>query len=813
MATQPTQELPYWLSLSRTVYTSNGVAITNSAVVNLPLTYYGPSIPLGDGWVYGGLTSPAPQPTTSQSALSSSIFTSGTSTGTPTITQQTLPPFFPSSTIPQSSGGTSTQLSATSSNLPTSIPISPSSATPGQSTSSASSQIQTSSVPSTITSAPSSTLPNVAGTPSATVQSDPNRARRGLSPGAIVAIVVSVAVLLTAIILCLIIYRRHRQRRSLGRNLDVNTSVLPPGPGDERSSLLYGRQNGGESPGQSPEMSETQRLPMATMYMTAPTYDPDEVDEHGNRRPSPPIGTALAGSGNNGHSPGGSSNSRSQPSGSSVASRDLFYNASPDREAAPSPGSGSEVRHAKVLTAQRATRRPLARLARMSWFGFNRNTQTTSMAATAGSSKEFDEESWVNVPSGSTPATTQTPAPALVSAPVKSAAKRSTSRIAPSPPSSPPPVSYFNLRPGSRRTSGQSLATVYYDARSSASRDSGQTRPQQPEDPPRASESEESHGGHGGNGGNGQSDIDFPHSPSLMSPKWPGFSTPQTESKDNTPESNLDDPAPGAYEGFGTKGETGAVSGGLARISQHEDEGESLLRGHEAAEQSLSEEPPSSGQGWSQVLRKAHMGPSGNVGEFGDVRRYTLGQVAYPDRPRISPHSSIASLHGETHMLRSNNGSTVASGSAGRRSATTTNPSVNTEQRGQNTTLSSSGSRPQEIIRHRMSAMRDRMTMTSGVTRSSYQPEDYDTAATSAPRDSAVSGLDMMEFGMKRPFEHETPQEENEPETEDNRLLGASASAKEPPTPSPPPTSSSHANKDLEALSPPKRRSWWQFKS
>ncbi|EED79997.1 predicted protein [Postia placenta Mad-698-R] len=58
----PTQMLPSWLTLATTVVTAPDGAVTTSLVtLQLPLTYYGPSIPLGtDGsWTYGGLTPPA----------------------------------------------------------------------------------------------------------------------------------------------------------------------------------------------------------------------------------------------------------------------------------------------------------------------------------------------------------------------------------------------------------------------------------------------------------------------------------------------------------------------------------------------------------------------------------------------------------------------------------------------------------------------------------------------------------------------------------------------------------------------------------
>ncbi|GBE88432.1 predicted protein [Sparassis crispa] len=80
----PTQVLPSWLTLSTTVITQpDGSVSTSSATLQLPLTYYGPSIPLGtDGsWTWGGLTPPssattAPPTASSFSSSSTALLTS-----------------------------------------------------------------------------------------------------------------------------------------------------------------------------------------------------------------------------------------------------------------------------------------------------------------------------------------------------------------------------------------------------------------------------------------------------------------------------------------------------------------------------------------------------------------------------------------------------------------------------------------------------------------------------------------------------------------------------------------------------------------
>ncbi|KAH9933630.1 uncharacterized protein BXZ73DRAFT_46228 [Epithele typhae] len=121
--TAPTQVLPPWLTLSSTVITMpDGRLTTAATTIQLPLTYYGPSIPLGtDGvWVYGGLTSPPPSsatptstsvsaitsssatlPTTSTSIISSSAATSTTTPPSTTASSSST------STVPTAVAGSS----------------------------------------------------------------------------------------------------------------------------------------------------------------------------------------------------------------------------------------------------------------------------------------------------------------------------------------------------------------------------------------------------------------------------------------------------------------------------------------------------------------------------------------------------------------------------------------------------------------------------------------------------------------------------------------------------------------------------------
>ncbi|KAH9168668.1 hypothetical protein EDB89DRAFT_2245077 [Lactarius sanguifluus] len=133
--TAPTQELPSWLSLSTSLATNAAgqPTATFTTLVYLPLTYYGPSIPLGtDGvWVYGGSTSPTPSSSISSSPSSVSSLTSPTP-ATPSSTLAT-----PSSTsaVPSTATPSTITLPSPTTTI-TTVPTSTSSSAPPSSTSS-----------------------------------------------------------------------------------------------------------------------------------------------------------------------------------------------------------------------------------------------------------------------------------------------------------------------------------------------------------------------------------------------------------------------------------------------------------------------------------------------------------------------------------------------------------------------------------------------------------------------------------------------------------------------------------------------------
>ncbi|KAI1783873.1 hypothetical protein LXA43DRAFT_1044864 [Ganoderma leucocontextum] len=111
----PTQVFPSWLTLSTALVTlPDGSVSTSSTILRLPLTYYGPSIPLGtDGvWTYGGLTSPP---------LTTSPSTSATPTSTSSVSSIiTSAPSASSTLAPTSTSASSSSTSASSSSTSTS---------------------------------------------------------------------------------------------------------------------------------------------------------------------------------------------------------------------------------------------------------------------------------------------------------------------------------------------------------------------------------------------------------------------------------------------------------------------------------------------------------------------------------------------------------------------------------------------------------------------------------------------------------------------------------------------------------------------
>ncbi|KAF8512480.1 hypothetical protein JB92DRAFT_271707 [Gautieria morchelliformis] len=172
--TAPTQAFPPWLSPVPVTLTQDGTAVVQTTVVQFPQTYYGPSIPLGPGWVFGGSTFPASIATSLASSMPS---TASTSTS------------FPSQTA-TSSSSTSSSINASTTSSRTSLS---SSASPS-----------------------SSALAT---------------ASHGLSSGARLAIILStvlgtIAMVALVVVLCLIRRRRRENRATPGGRVNFSNWQL-----------------------------------------------------------------------------------------------------------------------------------------------------------------------------------------------------------------------------------------------------------------------------------------------------------------------------------------------------------------------------------------------------------------------------------------------------------------------------------------------------------------------------------------------------------------------------------------------------------
>ncbi|QRV75123.1 alphaherpesvirus glycoprotein E domain protein [Ceratobasidium sp. AG-Ba] len=193
------QVLPTWLTYSPILLPSGGTSYT---ILRLPLTYYGPSIPLGtDGtWTYGGLSSPAPS--------STATITTATSTPPPATTS---PPVTTSSssTLPTSTSLSSTSSTSTTSSLPTTTSF----ATP-----------ITTRRPTSTSSSPSSTSTSPVGA---------QNSRLPAVAIALIALGAAAAVLLCCLIAALLWRRRKARRREPPRG--DSEFYAGPGPDDEGS--------------------------------------------------------------------------------------------------------------------------------------------------------------------------------------------------------------------------------------------------------------------------------------------------------------------------------------------------------------------------------------------------------------------------------------------------------------------------------------------------------------------------------------------------------------------------------------------------
>ncbi|KAF9648912.1 hypothetical protein BDM02DRAFT_3260668 [Thelephora ganbajun] len=229
MESPPTQELPPWYTLITSTATdaTGHPTATFTTLMRLPLTYYGPSIPLGTDtniWVYGG---PTPPSTANLPPVSPTPPSSMNVTPTPPSTPATPP----SSTLPP----TSTTITSLSSPVTSSLSVT--STVPTASGSSTHSSITSSSTSAGPTSAPGSSR---------------------LDRTAIGAIVGSIIAALIILLCCLLVLRWRRSTRRYRDGHDL----LTPAPERHRHSRLYSFTD--DSPRNQPVESKGPREPIWT---------------------------------------------------------------------------------------------------------------------------------------------------------------------------------------------------------------------------------------------------------------------------------------------------------------------------------------------------------------------------------------------------------------------------------------------------------------------------------------------------------------------------------------------------------------------
>ncbi|WVQ62827.1 uncharacterized protein L199_000976 [Kwoniella botswanensis] len=203
-----------WQTYLSYVTTINDTPYTVTTIANLPLTYYGPSIPLGDGWTYGGLTSP----TGTENIAPPMIETPASSTITSLSNQDSSPIISNSLPTASTSSSTSSRFSvqfttlAASSSTPTSIPLTTSSSS-------------TTFAPDTINH--HSPMPTQSTSPTHTSSEDRNL----LAPLLGALIPLALAILVILIFLCVYHKNRHsRDSRFFGLFSGSKWASLPSNP-------------------------------------------------------------------------------------------------------------------------------------------------------------------------------------------------------------------------------------------------------------------------------------------------------------------------------------------------------------------------------------------------------------------------------------------------------------------------------------------------------------------------------------------------------------------------------------------------------
>ncbi|TYJ55821.1 hypothetical protein B9479_003473 [Cryptococcus floricola] len=216
------QELPEWITYVPYETTIDGVPITTGSLVELPLTYYGPSIPLAQGWTYGGSTSPA-STASSASATSGQESSGSSSSSTKTSSRSSARPSRSSDrSRSRSNTRTSTASEATTSvtsatdSARTSLTRSSSGSVVSSSSSSPSSSSATlSSSSSSLTTQSSVNSTSPTASSSSTLGAAPTSSHRHLL-APLLATLIPFGLALLALLILLYLWRRKRPNKDVG---------------------------------------------------------------------------------------------------------------------------------------------------------------------------------------------------------------------------------------------------------------------------------------------------------------------------------------------------------------------------------------------------------------------------------------------------------------------------------------------------------------------------------------------------------------------------------------------------------------------
>ncbi|KDR78656.1 hypothetical protein GALMADRAFT_244126 [Galerina marginata CBS 339.88] len=248
---QPTQEFPPWLAPSAVVITdAQGVPVaTSTTIIYLPPTYFGPSIPLGSLYIFGGSSEPptvilpSPTPQTITTTLGPPVTTTATSSSTTILTTTATPTTSVSiSTSASASISSSVTVSSTSA-TPTTASVSSTTSSSSSSVSASSVSVSTTSSAASLTSTTASLSSSVSPSgsitspaPSSSVSAPPlPTPATGLTKGQLVGVIVaSILGLIFLFVLALFLFlclkgRRNRRQFTTLIPIDDDYFIVPPG--------------------------------------------------------------------------------------------------------------------------------------------------------------------------------------------------------------------------------------------------------------------------------------------------------------------------------------------------------------------------------------------------------------------------------------------------------------------------------------------------------------------------------------------------------------------------------------------------------